>query len=219
MSVISIQEKFPSVNENLIVEFSYHKDSLGLIRTMRQQKTVSRSRSNYPIYVSVALLCALISIGLPATELDNEGADSFEGLTYPTTFFCAQGLSGSVQIIGFRGCSHVIEYHQIIDKEDCVTVKVVKPLDYMSPGLTIRAMNQKPIEVASLVILRNESAPFEYLRVELSDVTVEKAEIVSEDSGIGEETIELSPRRLVYHIVPFEDDRRSGVSGELKCRR
>ncbi len=186
---------------------------------MRQQKTVSRSRSSYPIYVSVALLCALISIALPASEIDNGSTDSFEELTYPATFFCAQGLSGSVQVIGFRGCSHVIEYRQKINKEDCVTVEVVKPLDYMSPGLTIRAMNQKPIEVASLVILHFENTPFEYLRVELSDVIIETAKLVSEDSGIGEETIVLSPKRLVYHIVPSEDDRRSGISGELQCRR
>ena len=186
---------------------------------MQHQKTVSRSRSIYPIYVSVALLCALMSIGLSASDVDNESSDSYDGLTYPATFFCAQGLSGSVQVLGFRGCSRVIEYQQTVDKEDCVSVKVVKPLDYMSPGLAIRPINQKPIEVASIVILHNESAPFEYLRVELSDVTVEKAEIVSEDSGIGEETIVLSPRRLVYHIVPFEDDRRTGVSGELKCLR
>lgn len=182
---------------------------------MRQQRIISESRPSYRIYVSVTLLCALISIGLPASEseVDNESTDSFEELTYPATFFCVQGLRGGVQIMGFRGCSRVLEYHQKIDKKDCVKAEVVKTLDDMSPGLAIRAINQKPLDVASLVILHYETAPYEYLRVELSDVIIEAVKIDSEDDEIVEETIVLSPNRLVFNIIPSENYRRPGFTG------
>ena len=186
---------------------------------MRLQRFTPKSRGKYRATASIMLLYALISSGLPASEGDSESSDFYEELTYPATFFCVQGLNGSTQIRGFRGCSRVLEYKQKIDKDDCAKAEVVKPLDDMSPGLAIRAINQKPLDVASVIIMRYESAPYEYLRVEFSDVTVETVKIASEDSEVVEETIALSPRKLVFNMVPSEDYRRPGVSGELTCNR
>ena len=186
---------------------------------IQQQKIISKSRRNYRFIASIALLYALICSGLPAAELYNESNDFDEELTYPATFFCVQGLTGGAQVRGFRGCSRVLEYNQKIDKEDCAKAEVVKPLDDMSPGLAIHAINQKPLDVASLIILRYESAPYEYLKVDFNDVTVEAVEIESEDSDIVEETIVLIPRKLGFTMIPSGDYMSPGVSGELTCSR
>ena len=89
----------------------------------------------------------------------------------------------------------------------------------MSPGLAIHAINHKALDVASLVKLRYESAPYEHLKVDFNDVSVEAVEIESEDSYIVEETIVLIPRKIGFTMIPSGDYMSSGVSGELTCSR
>ena len=186
---------------------------------MQHRRIEPKSYRNYRITATVALLCALTGLGLPAFGVNEESRYFYEELIYPATFFCVQGLTGSVQVRGFRGCSQVLEYKQKIDKKDCAKAKVVKSLDDMSPGLAIRAINQKPLDVAWLIIMLYENAPYEYLRVEFSDVTIGTVEMASEDSEIVEETIVLFPGKLVFNMAPSDDYRHPGVSGELICNR
>ena len=67
--------------------------------------------------------------------------------------------------------------------------------------------------------MHNESTPYENLSVEFGDVTIETASITSKDGKIVEETIVLSPRKIVFNMVPSKDYRSPGVTGELTCDR